>query len=58
MIFLLTPLREGRHSGSIEVSIYVPFLLTPLREGRPIAPILQVIGQILFLLTPLREGRP
>ena len=57
ILFLLTPLREGR--------LYLPFpcrrcfaafLLTPLREGR------QIIRKYFglpeqFLLTPLREGR-
>ena len=35
MIFLLTPLREGRHGRVIILPCKVyEFLLTPLREGR------------------------
>ena len=57
MLFLLTPLREGRLSNLQRPrSPAVRFLLTPLREGR--RRIFTVLPQVaLFLLTPLREGR-
>ena len=32
--FLLTPLREGRHSSNVCICHALGFLLTPLREGR------------------------
>ena len=35
LIFLLTPLREGRQEQSKDAARYATFLLTPLREGRP-----------------------
>ena len=34
LIFLLTPLREGRQEQSKDAARYATFLLTPLREGR------------------------
>ena len=58
ILFLLTPLREGR--------LYLPFpcrrcfaafLLTPLREGRLYLPFPCRRCFAAFLLTPLREGR-
>ena len=33
-VFLLTPLREGRHNGTKIKINQMQFLLTPLREGR------------------------
>ena len=33
-LFLLTPLREGRHIIGVKNELKIPFLLTPLREGR------------------------
>ena len=33
-LFLLTPLREGRHDPQEAKAAPIKFLLTPLREGR------------------------
>ena len=57
LIFLLTPLREGRQEQSKDAARYATFLLTPLREGRQMLMFVPN-GSMLFLLTPLREGRP
>ena len=57
LIFLLTPLREGRQEQSKDAARYATFLLTPLREGRLISFQLTPALQLVFLLTPLREGR-
>ena len=56
-VFLLTPLREGRHLHIRILVQLVQFLLTPLREGRLIdfRTTRSAVGK--FLLTPLREGR-
>ncbi len=35
LVFLLTPLREGRPDRKVSVLLIPRFLLTPLREGRP-----------------------
>ena len=35
LVFLLTPLREGRREQMYNRTPYNKFLLTPLREGRP-----------------------
>ena len=35
LVFLLTPLREGRPASGAESDLRYSFLLTPLREGRP-----------------------
>ena len=56
MLFLLTPLREGRLVLRAKPFIPQQFLLTPLREGRRFQP-LSCSDNIQFLLTPLREGR-
>ena len=58
ILFLLTPLREGRQTGDFKITCeYCKFLLTPLREGRQSAVIPNVLPDGKFLLTPLREGR-
>ena len=58
MIFLLTPLREGRRCSRLcSARARRAFLLTPLREGRRRCPIWST-RSAKFLLTPLREGRP
>ena len=36
LLFLLTPLREGRRIVDNNVDVLAEFLLTPLREGRPL----------------------
>ena len=56
-LFLLAPLREGRHKELIfQREISLLFLLAPLREGRPLRRQgLRLV--LLFLLAPLREGR-
>ena len=56
VLFLLTPLREGRLMSPRKNWDTVPFLLTPLREGRLALRILPSTA-LIFLLTPLREGR-
>ena len=57
MIFLLTPLREGRRCSRLcSARARRAFLLTPLREGRRRCPIWST-RSAKFLLTPLREGR-
>ena len=57
ILFLLTPLREGRPLlRHFVVTFCIVFLLTPLREGRHTAGTYPTSG-FTFLLTPLREGR-
>ena len=57
LLFLLTPLREGRPLlRHFVVTFCIVFLLTPLREGRHTAGTYPTSG-FTFLLTPLREGR-
>ena len=56
LLFLLTPLREGRPAGAGSWGCPSSFLLTPLREGRQNT-VNRNKTTILFLLTPLREGR-
>ena len=55
-IFLLTPLREGRHEALRGSALWYLFLLTPLREGRRMKKEAHTMNE-KFLLTPLREGR-
>ena len=57
MLFLLTPLREGRRPFSAFCRIPRRFLLTPLREGRHLLTNITTTKRVSFLLTPLREGR-
>ena len=57
ILFLLTPLREGRRRACVIIFVPVVFLLTPLREGRRLQQSKCQKNQHLFLLTPLREGR-
>ncbi len=56
LLFLLTPLREGRRIVDNNVDVLAEFLLTPLREGRR-GRMKRLRLFLLFLLTPLREGR-
>ena len=58
LLFLLTPLREGRRSDSdASMPNWSLFLLTPLREGRLLPSSNSTAERSVFLLTPLREGR-
>ena len=56
VLFLLTPLREGRPACIDGTKKVKAFLLTPLREGRPLTHT-RLPPTSTFLLTPLREGR-
>ena len=58
LLFLLTPLREGRRiPDNLLPMLRDLFLLTPLREGRRCCRSLPRPTAYPFLLTPLREGR-
>ena len=56
LVFLLTPLREGRLEALRDKVAERIFLLTPLREGRRVEKEKWTLN-LSFLLTPLREGR-
>ena len=57
MLFLLTPLREGRpawdrfREPKLRISTHAP------AGGATLATMVQAFKQAIFLLTPLREGR-
>ncbi len=52
LLFLLTPLREGRRIVDNNVDVLAEFLLTPLREGRPIWLGKQYLGQKISTHAP------